>query len=60
MLIIRRYSGVSNLLIHERFSYFDRFTAILTFLVLFWTLNSMLFGLFIKPPFVGQISVVLI
>src|SRR5665811_491276 len=50
MLIIGRYSGVTNLLIHEHFTCFDRLTAILTFLPLFHYPKRLVFGLFIKPP----------
>ena len=44
MLIIGRYPGVPNFLIHERFSYFDRLTAILTFLPLFHYQIRAVFG----------------
>jgi hypothetical protein len=50
MLIIGRYSAVTNLLIHEHFTCFDRLTAILTLLPLFHYPKRVVFGLFIKPP----------
>ena len=58
MLILCRYPGVPNFLIHERVSCFDRLTAILTILPFFQYQKWVVFGLFIKPPFSEHILIV--